>query len=51
MGERIYYEFCDNPDLISEILDHLADMWIHLWEKVLKKVQVDMVPFLGGHVL
>jgi len=45
MGDKLYYNFYDDPQLINEILDYLAEMWIQLWEEVLSKVEVDFVLF------
>jgi len=35
-----YYDF---PDLLTEIIDYLADFWIALWDKVLSRITPDCV--------
>jgi uroporphyrinogen decarboxylase len=44
MGEvALLMGFYDTPDLIHRIMDHLAELWARLYEKVLSRVQVDCV--------
>jgi len=44
MGEiALLMGFLDTPDLVHYIMDHLADLWASLYEKILTRVKVDCV--------
>jgi hypothetical protein len=39
---NLFYFYYDAPALLHDILQHLTDLWISVWEEVLAQVQVDM---------
>ena len=39
--EQLMYAFYDQPDLIDDILSHLTDLWLALFEEVLAQTDVD----------
>jgi uroporphyrinogen-III decarboxylase len=41
--ERLMFAFCDEPDLVHEIMDYLADFWLVIYEKVCRDVAVDII--------
>ncbi len=44
MGEiALLMGFLDTPDLVHRIIDHLADLWASLYEKILTRVKVDCI--------
>ncbi len=44
MGEvALLMGFLDTPELVHRIMDHLADLWVSLYEKVLSRVKVDCI--------
>jgi uroporphyrinogen decarboxylase len=46
MGEeRLLYNFYDDPTLVHDIMNFLADFWIALYEQALSQVTVDCVHF------
>jgi uroporphyrinogen decarboxylase len=46
MGEeRLLLGFYDDPKLIKDIMEFLADFWIDLWDQALDEVQVDCAHF------
>jgi len=40
--ERLLMGFYDEPDLIKDIMNHLADLQIYLFDKVLSEINVDL---------
>jgi uroporphyrinogen decarboxylase len=38
---NLFYAYYDQPDLIHDILQHLTNLWIGIWEEVLADVEVD----------
>lgn len=40
--ERLLYAFRDEPDLVHDILNHLADLYIYLFDQVLQQIDVDL---------
>lgn len=38
---NLFYAYYDAPALIADILLHLTDLWIAIWEEVLAQVEVD----------
>lgn len=46
MGEeKLLYNFYDDPQLVHDFMDTLADLWIRLWGDVLSEIKVDLVNF------
>jgi len=43
--ERLMYTFFDDPQLIRDILDHLTNLWLALFEQVLADTDVDYAYF------
>ena len=41
--EDLLVGFYDMPELIKEIMDYLTDFWFAIYEKVAKRVRIDMV--------
>lgn len=41
--ENLMYMFYDDPDLISEILDTLCDLWINVYSEIQKQIELDYV--------
>ncbi len=39
--EKLWYSFYDDPDLIQEIINHLADFWIAIYDRVLDQTDAD----------
>jgi uroporphyrinogen decarboxylase len=39
---NLFYSYYDAPDLLKDILQHLADLWMAIWEEVLAQVEVDV---------
>ena len=40
---NLYYLYYDDPALVHDILNHLTDLWIAIWEEVLADIDVDVV--------
>jgi hypothetical protein len=46
MGEeRLLFNFYDDPKLVRDFMNALADLWIRLWGEVLSEIKVDCVNF------
>ena len=46
MGEiRLLLNFYDDPGLVRDFMNYLADFWIQLWGEVLSEIKVDCVNF------
>ncbi len=46
MGEeRLLFNFYDDPQLIRDFMNTLADLWIGLWGEALSEIKVDCVNF------
>jgi uroporphyrinogen decarboxylase len=46
MGEeRLLLNFYDDPSLVRDFMNTLADFWIELWEQALLEIKVDCVNF------
>jgi hypothetical protein len=46
MGEeRLLYNFYDDPRLVKDFVNYLADFWIELWGQALSQIKVDLVNF------
>ena len=44
MGTEEYLiSFCADPELLKDIMNHLTDLWIWLYEEVAKEVQIDHI--------
>ena len=43
--EKILYMFYDDPELIRDIINYLADFWIALHDKILDQVDADVASF------
>jgi len=43
--ERLLYKFYDDPTLIRDMMNFLADFWIELWGQALSQVKVDCAHF------
>lgn len=43
--ERIMYTFFDDPQLIRDVLSHLTELWLGLFEEVLSQTDVDYAYF------
>ena len=43
--ERMMYAFFDEPDLVRDILSHLTELWLALFEEVLSQTDVDYAYF------
>jgi uroporphyrinogen decarboxylase len=41
--EQLLYGFYDQPEMIREMLDHLTNLWLDLWEQVGREVQIDHI--------
>ena len=42
-AEGLLYAFCDYPEMVHDIMNHLTDLWLSLWEKVAAEVQIDHI--------
>ena len=40
---NLFYYYYDYPDLIHDILQHLTNLWLAIWEEVLSYVEVDVI--------
>jgi hypothetical protein len=40
--EHLLFSFYDQPDLIKDIMNHLADLYVFLFDRVLSEVKADM---------
>jgi uroporphyrinogen decarboxylase len=38
---NLFYAYYDSADLIKDILNHLTDLWLAIWEEVFSYVEVD----------
>jgi len=46
MGEeRMLYNFYDDPGLIRDFMNYLADFWIELWGQAISEVKIDLANF------
>ena len=46
MGEeRLMFNFYDEPDLVRDLMNFLADFWVSLWDQALSQIKVDCVHF------
>ena len=46
MGEeRMLYNFYDDPGLVRDFMNYLADFWIELWGQVISEINVDLANF------
>ena len=46
MGEeRLLFNFYDDPKLVRDFMNTLADLWIRLWGEALSEIKVDCVNF------
>ncbi len=46
MGEeRLLFNFYDEPELVRDMMDFLADFWIALWDQALSRVTIDCAHF------
>lgn len=46
MGEmRLLYNFYEDPHLVRNFMNYLADFWIQLWGEALSEIKVDCVNF------
>ncbi|MHB0856265.1 MAG: uroporphyrinogen decarboxylase family protein [Anaerolineae bacterium] len=43
--ERMMYAFFDDPQLVRDVLDHLTELWLALFEEVLSQTEVDYAYF------
>ncbi len=41
--EGLLYAMHDEPDLVADMMSHLTDVWIRLWERVADAVQIDHI--------
>jgi uroporphyrinogen decarboxylase len=39
--ENVMYRFFDDPDLVRDVLSHLTELWLVLFEEVLSQTDVD----------
>jgi uroporphyrinogen decarboxylase len=39
---NLFYFYYDQPEMLKDMLQHLTDLWIAIWEEVLGQVDVDM---------
>jgi len=39
---NLFYYYYDHPDLLKDILQHLTDLWIAIWEEVISQVEIDV---------
>ncbi|MCL4296994.1 MAG: hypothetical protein KJ077_14750 [Anaerolineae bacterium] len=40
--KNLFYYYYDQPDLLHDILQHLTNLWIAIWEEVFAQVEVDV---------
>jgi hypothetical protein len=40
---NLFYGYYDQPDLVKDILNHLTQLWIAIWEEVMAQVEIDCV--------
>lgn len=41
--ERLLVGFYDEPEMIRDMMEHLTDLWIALWERVAAEVRIDHI--------
>jgi len=41
--ENLCYMLYDEPELVRDIMEHLTDMWLALYEKVARDIQIDVI--------
>jgi len=41
--ERLLYAMHDDPDLVTDMMEHLTTVWISLWERVAAEVRIDHI--------
>jgi len=39
---NLFYFYYDDPKLLKDILQHLTDLWLAIWEEVLSQVEIDV---------
>lgn len=39
---NLFYLYYDEPDLVKDILQHLTNLWLAIWEEVLASVEIDV---------
>lgn len=42
-AETLLYWFCEEPELVADMMDYLTDFWIKIYEKVVREVHVDAI--------
>lgn len=40
---NLFYYYYDHPNLIHDILQHLTNLWLAIWEEVVAQVEVDVI--------
>jgi uroporphyrinogen decarboxylase len=40
--ENLFLFYYDEPELLKDILERLTDIWIALWEEIMKDVEIDL---------
>jgi len=41
--ENLLTNFCEEPELVHEIMDYLTDFWIAIYKRVLEDIQIDHI--------
>lgn len=41
--EPLMYAFCEQPDLVRDMMSHMTSIWIAVWERVAAQVQIDHI--------
>ncbi len=41
--QNLFFYYYDEPELLKDILQHLTNLWLAIWEEVLAEVEVDVV--------
>ena len=41
--ENLLTNFCEEPELVHEIMDYLTDFWLTIYKKVLSDIQIDHI--------
>jgi uroporphyrinogen decarboxylase len=42
-AEALLYAMHDEPDLVSDMMDHLTSLWLALWDRVADEVRIDHI--------
>ena len=42
-AEELLVSFYSQPEMVRDMMDHLTSLWIALWEKVSKEIQIDHI--------